>query len=341
MRVQPFGKDPSGLACSLFVLKGTGGAEVSVTDWGAHIVSIRVPNKSGKLHEVCLGQDSAEKYAAGGIGYMGATVGRYGNRIGGASFELNGESYQVGANEGPNMLHGGHEGFDQRLWACETEGDQAMVMRYVSPHLEEGFPGELKVSVRFSLDEQNSLRIDYQAVSDRDTQVNLTNHAYFNLSDEADILGHTLQVAADRYVWVGEDLIPTGDMPDVTGTPYDLRQPVLLGDMLRRRDHPMFAHANGYDVGFVLNGHGMRQVAVLRDTISGRTMRVLTDQPGLQCYSGQGMEALGHHGRRYGRFSGIALETQQHPDTVHHPQFGSTLLKAGDTYKTSTMYAFD
>ncbi len=339
--IRPFGADPQGNPCSLYTITNAGGASVSVTDWGAHIVSIRVPDRDGNLGEVCLGQDSAQRYAAGGIGYMGATVGRYGNRIGGASFELSGHTYHVGANEGKNSLHGGLEGFDRRLWRAEQVDDQAVAMRYVSPHMEEGFPGELRVTVTFRFDDDNQLRIDYAALSDRDTQVNLTNHAYFNLSDTDDILNHTLTIDADRVIAVGEDLIPTGEMLPVAGTPYDLRVPVLLADALKRRDHPMFAHANGFDIGYVLNGDGLRQAALLACAATGRAMRVHTDQPGVQCYSGQGMDAAGRGGQHYGAYSGIALETQHHPDTVHHPHFGDTLLKAGERYATTTIYAFE
>jgi len=194
--------------------------------------------------------------------------------------------------------------------------------------------------VRFGFDENSQLSIEYEAVSDQDTQINLTNHAYFNLGKDETILNHTLQIDADQFVEVNNELIPTGILAPVEGSVYDLRHPVLLSEAIKRQDNPMFSAAKGFDVGFVLNGQGFRQVAELYAKDTGRTMKVLTDQPGIQCYSGQGLNCSGHDECYYGAYAGIALETQQHPDTPHHPGFGSTLLKAGELYKTRTAYAF-
>lgn len=337
--IRPFGKDPAGQPADLITLTNARGESVSLTNFGGHIVSLMVLDRAAKLGEVCLGQDSAEDYARRDIGYMGGTIGRYGNRIGGAAFTLNGEEYPLYANDGRNTLHGGKEGFNRKLWAYQVE-DNSVVMRYTSPHMEEGYPGELKVTVRFTFSEQAELRIDYRATTDRDTQLNLTNHAYFNLGDSPDILGHTLWIDADQVIEVDGELIPTGAMLPVEGTPYDLRTPQPLGEAMQREDNAMFAAAKGFDIGYVLNGSGMRQIARLHDPDSGRVMTVSTDQPGVQCYSGQGFNCGGRAGHRYCAYAGIALETQQHPDTLHQPAFGSTLLKAGDVYQTATVYAF-
>ncbi|NLC32859.1 MAG: galactose mutarotase [Clostridiales bacterium] len=337
--ITPFGQTPQGERADLITVTNKKGESASFTNFGAHIVSIKVQDKFGNLGEVCLGQDDAAQYARSDIGYMGGTIGRYGNRIAGAQFELNGKVYHLYANDGANTLHGGQFGFDQKLWEYELS-DNSILMYYTSPDMEEGFPGELKVQVRFHFDEESQLSIDYEAISDQDTQVNLTNHAYFNLGHGEDILNHTLQIDADDFVEVDDDLIPTGELQPVEGTVYDLRQPVLLGEALKRRDHDMFLSAKGFDAAFVLNEKEFHQAAVLQAPDTGRSMKVWTDQPGVQCYSGQGLNCSGHDGIMYGPYAGIALETQQHPDTLHHPTFGSTLLKAGDLYKTKTVYAF-
>ncbi len=337
--VKPMPAGDIDLSADLITLTNSRGESVSLCNYGAHIVSVRVLDQTGQLGEVCLGQDTLAGYAIGDKGYMGATIGRYGNRIAGAGFEMDGIRYLLHANNGPNTLHGGREGFDKRRFSY-TLGEGSVTMRYVSPHLEEGFPGNLDTQVTFSFNDQAELRIDYHAVSDQDTQINLTNHVYFNLGDGADILDHHLQILADRVVEVDDALIPTGHLIPVEGTPFDLRQPQLLKDMMARTDNAMFNNAKGFDIGYVLQGEGMREIATFSLEDTGRTMRVLTDQPGVQCYSGQMFNCSGRGGRHYGPYAGLALETQQHPDTVHHPAFGSTRLQAGDVYQTSTVYAF-
>lgn len=338
--VLPFGCDPQGKQADLIVLSNTKGESVGLTNFGAHIVSVKVLDKEGNLGEVCLGQDSAEGYARRDIGYMGGTVGRYANRIGGAAFEMDGIRYPITANEGRNTLHGGRDGFDQKLWAYET-GDNSVTMRYTSAHMEEGFPGELSTQVVFCFDEQANLRIDYKASSDRDTQVSLTNHAYFNLGHGTDILTHTLQIKGNSFLDVDGELIPTGKVLPVEGTPFDAVRPVAVGGAWKKPSHSMFEGAKGFDVAYVLfEEAGLREAAVLYAPDSGRQMTVLTDLPGIQCYSGQGLDCPGHGGQRYGAYAGIALETQQHPDTPNHPGFGSTRLRAGDEYKTATVYTF-
>lgn len=337
--VRPMPAGEIDLSADLITLTNSRGESVSLCNYGAHIVSIRVLDKRGQIGEVCLGQDTLAGYVIGDKGYMGATIGRYGNRIAGASFEMDGISYLLHANNGPNTLHGGREGFDKRRFSYAL-GEGSVTMRYISPHLEEGFPGTLDTQVTFSFNDQAELRIDYHAISDQDTQINLTNHVYFNLGTDSDILNHRLQILADRVVEVDDALIPTGHMVPVDDTPYDLRQPQLLREMMARTDNAMFTAAKGYDIGYVLQGEGMREIAALSLEDTGRVLRVLTDQPGVQCYSGQMFDCTGRGGMHYGAYAGLALETQQHPDTVHHPAFGSTRLQAGDTYSTSTVYAF-
>ncbi len=341
--IKPFGKLADGSQVDWITLTNAQGASASFISYGAHLTSLKVPDREGRLLDVTLGMDSLEEYVATGKGQMGGSIGRYGNRIAGASFELNGKTYPLFANNGQACLHGGKEGFDKKLWACETHsqpGRDSVTFSRVSPHLEEGFPGELTVKVTYTWDDDNQLRMDYHAVSDQDTVINLTNHAYFNLGEDKDVKAQTLQISGDRVIAVTDDLIPTGQMMPVDGTPFDLRQPVLLGQAFARQDEPMFLAAKGYDIGYVLPGSGLREVARMHDPKSGRLMRVLTDQPGVQCYSGQGFDCQGRGGVHYGPYAGLALETQHHPDSVHHPHFGDTTLKAGESYQTSTIYAF-
>ena len=337
--VRPMPAGEIDLSADLITLTNSRGESVSLCNYGAHIVSIRVLDKRGQIGEVCLGQDTLAGYVIGDKGYMGATIGRYGNRISGAAFTLNGEEYALYANDGCNTLHGGQEGFNRKLWAYEVEGN-SVIMRYTSPDMEEGFPGALSVEVRFTFGEDAALRIDYLARTDKETHVNLTNHAYFNLAGEGSIRSHTLQVLADTVTATTEDLIPTGDFQPVAGTPYDLREPRLLGEALAQKGNAMFDSALGFDINYVLRGEGFREVAVLAHPGSGRVLRVLTDQPGLQVYSGQGNEGEYKIPALSGSYTGIALETQHFPDSVNQPRFPSTVLKAGEEYKTRTVYRF-
>lgn len=337
--IQPFGKTAQGEPVDRITITNARGESISVISYGAHLQSVKVLDSEGKLGEVCLGLDTVAQYEARNNGHMGGTIGRYANRIAGAQFELHGETYKLFANNGPNTLHGGKDGFDKRLWRYELDG-ASLLMRRLSPHMEEGFPGALEVAVRFRFDDQATLTIDYEAVSDQDTQVNLTNHAYFNLGPGPDVRNHLLQIHADHVIAADEALIPTGEFAPVKGTPYDVNQPVLIGEALKREDNAMFSAAKGFDIGYVCRGEGLREIAVLSSPESGRRMQVLTDLPGVQCYSGQGMDCRRNEQLHYGAYSGLALETQYHPDTLHHPAFGDTLLKAGQVFKTTTVYAF-
>ena len=340
---KPFGIDQIGRQMTLYTMTNKLGASVSVLDFGAHIVSVKVPDRNGKLSEVCLGFDTLEEYDQK-PSFLGATIGRVGNRIGGAKFTLNGTEYTLFKNDGPNTLHGGREGFDKKWWRGETleaDGEDTVIFTYVAHDMEEGFPGKLHVQVTFAWDDQCRLSIRYLSQSDNDTVVNLTNHSYWNLSDKDTMLDHTLLVNADCVTDVDEGLIPTGEFLAVGGTPLDLRAPKIIGDgVARRKECRLIDAVDGYDVNYVLNGEGMKEAGVLRDPDSGREMRVLTTEPGMQVYSGQGLNTTGHGGKVYGAYAGVALETQHYPDSPNHPNFPTITLKAGDTYQTTTIYAF-
>lgn len=340
---KPFGIDLIGRQMTLYTMTNKIGASVSVLDFGAHIVSIKVPDKNGNLADVCLGFDTLEEYDQK-PNYLGATVGRYGNRIAKARFTLNGQEYTLFPNNGRNNLHGGREGFDKKWWkgqGLEADGEDVVLFTYVAHDGEEGFPGKMRVQVSFAFDDDCRLTIRYLAISEQDTIVNMTNHAYFNLAGQGDILSHTLQIHSDYVTDVDQELIPTGEFMAVAGTPLDFNEPMKVGDgVARRKECRLVDEAEGYDVNYVIRGEGLREAAVLRDEKSGRTMRVLTTEPGLQIYSGQGLNLTGHGGAAYGAFAGIALETQHYPDSPNQPHFPSTVLKAGDTYQTTTVYAF-
>ncbi len=340
---RPFGVDLIGRQMTLYTMTNRAGASVSVLDFGAHLVSIRVPGRDGKLSDVCLGYDSFEDYDRK-PSFLGATVGRYANRIGGAKFTLNGKTYPLFANDGANTLHGGREGFDKKWWKGETleaDGEDAVIFTYVAHDMEEGFPGKMHVQVTFAWDDACRLTIRYLAQADKDTVINLTNHAYFNLAGEGTMLRHVLKVNADCVTDVDGGLIPTGEMLDVTGTPLDLRQGAVIGERIeRQKEHRLLEGVNGFDCNYVLKGEGLKEAGVLCDPESGRVMTVLTTEPGMQVYSGQGLNTAGRGGAEYGPYAGVALETQHFPDSPNKPAFPTTTLKAGDTYKSTTMYCF-
>ncbi len=340
-----FGKTPDGTDTHLFVMTNASGACAAVTDYGAHLVSVCVPDRTGALADVCLGFDSGDRYAVEG-GSIGASVGRYANRIAKGRFALNGTEYRLFINNGPNTLHGGRVGFDKRLFAaeeCEGCDEDAVTFTYVSPDMEENFPGEMKVSITFAWNRDNTLSIRYSAVSDRDTVVNLTNHAYWNLSGMKDptMLDQVLTVRSVLSTEVDEGLIPTGRVLDISGTAMDLSGGVTVRSVLERKDECAYVKmVDGLDFNYCLTGEGMREAAVLKDPSSGRVMRVLTTEPAIQAYSGQGLNTHGHGGTAYGPYAGVALETQHYPDSPNHPEFPTTVLLRGSTFASETRYCF-
>lgn len=341
MKISTFGQDAQGHEAKLYTIKNSQGTSATLCNFGARLMSLLHANRDGELVDVVLGFDTLEEYQTRS-GYLGATCGRFSNRIAGASFQLNGVTYQLFANNGKNSLHGGKIGFDKKFWDVETPDDQTVTFTYLSVDGEEGYPGNLKVSVTYHLNDQDELSLLYKAQTDADTVINLTNHSYFNLAGEGTILDHLLTIKGHYVLEASEDLIPTGDMTPVADSPYDLLQPTRLGDCLSKTgQNKMFDRANGFDINYVLDAGCMREVAELSCPSSGRRMRVYTDQPGIQVYSGQGLKSPGRHGKPQEAYSGIALETQHFPDSVHHPHFPTTVLKAGETFSSQTIYRLE
>jgi aldose 1-epimerase len=294
------------------------------------VTSIKVPDRNGVFGDIVLGYDTLEEYMRNPR-YLGALIGRHANRIARGKFSLDGVEYQLSQNNGANHLHGGVKGFDKRFWEA-SETRSGLHLEYFSPDGEENYPGNLTVAVDYSLSDENELRIEYHATTDKDTIVNLTNHSYFNLAGEGTILNHELMLQADSFTPVSEDLIPTGEILSVDGTRMDFRIVRVIGE-------------GGYDHNFVLNDwkHGsIRSVARLRDPNSGRVMEVLTTQPGIQFYSGNFLDGslIGKGGVRYEKYAALCLETQHFPDSPNQPDFPSTVLRAGETFNETTIYKF-
>jgi aldose 1-epimerase len=339
-----FGKTRTGEAVDLFTLKNAKGMEAAITNFGGIVVSLKTPDRNGKLADVVLGFDSLDGYL-GDNPYFGAIVGRYGNRIAKGRFTLDGKQYKLATNNGPNALHGGIKGFNKVVWQAQPAGDSGVKLTYVSKDGEEGYPGTLTATVEYTLTDANELKISYLATTDKDTVLNLTNHSYFNLAGEGtgDILGHELQIFADRFTPVDATLIPTGELRPVAGTPFDFRQPHTIGERIDSNDEQIKI-GGGYDHNFVLNGTmGMiHPAARVSEPKSGRVMEVLTTQPGVQFYSGNFLDGSikGKGGKPYKHRYGLCLETQHFPDSPNHPNFPTTTLKPGEKYQTTTIYKF-
>jgi aldose 1-epimerase len=343
-----FGKTPDGQPVDLYVLTNKNGAEASITNFGGALVTLKMPDRNGKLADLILGFDNVDGYVAD-KSYFGALVGRYGNRIGHAQFVLDGKTYTLAKNNGENTLHGGIKGFNKALWTAKilsTKGGQSLELGYVSKDGEEGFPGNLKVTVIYTLTDANALKIEYSATTDKKTVVNLTNHAYFNLAGQGsgDILGHLMMIPADQFTPVDSGLIPTGELRDVMGTPFDFRKPTAIGARIDAADEQLKL-GGGYDHNFVLRmhmDHGESLAARVVEPTSGRVMEVWTTEPGIQFYTGNFLDGktIGKGGATYPKRNAFCLETQHFPDSPNQPKFPSVVLNPGETYHTVTTYKF-
>ncbi|QKY01176.1 galactose mutarotase [Janthinobacterium lividum] len=341
----PFGILPDGQHVSVFTLTNRQGMQVKVLDFGAIISEIHVPDRDGSFADVVLGFERIEPYLHNSA-FLGAVIGRFGNRIAQGRFSLDGKDYQLAVNNAPNHLHGGNQGFHQVMWQAEpfTRDDVVGVtFTRSSPHGEDGYPGKLDVTVVYELDNDNALSLRYHVVTDQATPVNLTNHSYFNLAGQGDILGHALSINADRYLPVDAGSIPTGELADVTGTPFDLRQSTIIGSSIAL-PHEQLGIGRGYDHNFVLNQQeerGLKLAATVRDPQSGRVMQVYTQEPGVQFYSGNFLDGTQPGKLRANSYrSALCLETQHFPDSPNQPHFPSTILRPGQEYRTQTVYRF-
>ena len=342
---EPFGRMPDGAAVDLFTLKNAGGIEIRAMAYGGIITSLRVPDRSGRFDDVVLGFDRLDDYLKHHP-FFGAIIGRYGNRIAKGQFTLDGRPYKLATNNGPNHLHGGNKGFDRVLWnAAAVPGKNAVTFTRTSPDGEEGYPGNLRVQVTYTLTDKNELIVDYRATTDQPTVVNLTQHSYFNLAGQGsgDILGHTLMLNADRYTPVDTTLIPTGERALVAGTPFDFRRPTAIGVRIDQPD-PQLKNGLGYDHNWVLNrsGGGLQLAARVIEPKSGRMMEIRTTEPGIQFYSGNFLDGklTGKNKAQYKHRTGFCLETQHFPDSPNHPSFPSTTLRPGSEYRTTTVFTF-
>jgi len=350
IRKQSFGKTNSGEPIDLYSLSNKKGMEVSITNFGATIVTLRVPDRDGKPADIVLGFDTLEGYE-NGKSYFGATVGRYANRIGGGTFSINGKTYTLPKNNGNNTLHGGIVGFNKKVWKAReiaSKDGESLELSYLSVDGEEGFPGNLSVKVVFMVPaDRNELNIDYAATTDKDTVLNLSNHSYFNLAGEGngDILDQVMTLHTKQFTPVDKTLIPTGELRDVAGTPMDFTAATPIGKRIND-NYEQLVVGKGYDHNWVITraggGNGLTIVADAYDPKSGRTLEVLTTEPGVQFYSGNFLDgsAKGKGGKAYGQRAAFCLETQHFPDSPNHPNFPSTLLKPGGVFHSETVFRF-
>ena len=338
-----FGKMPDGTAVQIYTLTNSRGVEAKITNYGGILVSLRAPDRQGAMADVVLGFDSLAGYLANPGPFFGALIGRYGNRIGHARFTLNGVEYHLDKNDGDNSLHGGARGFDKRVWTARELPDGGLALTYLSKDGEDGYPGNLTITVTYHLTDANEVRIDYAATTDKDTVVNPTNHSYFNLkgAGSGDILGHRVTLNADRFTPVDAGLIPLGELRSVNGTPFDFRKAIPIGARIGQADEQLKL-GKGYDHNWVLNktGDAFSLAARVEEPESGRVLEVYTDQPGIQFYTGNFLDGKikGKGGKVYGHRSGFCLETQHFPDSPNQKGFPPTLLKPGQKFQSTTVY---
>jgi aldose 1-epimerase len=344
---QSFGKTADGENVDLYTLRNTRGAEAKIMNYGGIVVSLKVPDRSGKFDDVVLGFNDLDSYLKGHP-YFGAIIGRYGNRIAKGRFTLNGKEYKLAVNNGENHLHGGIKAFDKVVWTGSenrTKAGPAVVLTYRSKDGEEGYPGNLDVRVAYTLTNNNELRIDYSATTDQDTVINLTHHSYFNLAGEGngDILNHSVVINGNHFLPTDAGSIPTAELRKVQGTPFDFLTSHTIGERINE-DEEQLKLGNGYDHTWIINGRDgtMRMAAQAYETTSGRQMQVWTTEPGVQFYTGNFLDGTltGKSGKLYPRRSGFCFETQHYPDSPNQPSFPTTTLKKGATYKSTTIYRF-
>jgi len=345
VKKESFGTLPDGTSVDLYTMTNAQGMEIRATNYGGIVVSLRVPDKKGNLDDIALGFDDLKGYLAN-TPYFGAIIGRYGNRIAKGKFTLDGKEYTLARNNGPNSIHGGLKGFNQVAWQAEpfqSPVGVGIILSYTSKDGEEGYPGNLKTKVTYTLTGKNEWIIDYEAVTDKATPVNLTEHTYFNLAGEGkgDVLGHILQLNASRFTPVDQNLIPTGELRPVKSTPLDFTQPTAIGARIDA-DYEQLRLGHGYDHNFVIDRKDSDPVlaARVKEPASGRVLEVYTTEPGLQLYTGNFLDGTitGKRGHVYKQRFGFCLETQHFPDSPNHPDFPTTILRPGQTYHSRTIY---
>jgi aldose 1-epimerase len=344
----PFGKTAVGEKVDIYTLRNANGIEAQITNYGGIVVSLKVPDRHQRFDDVILGFGDLDKYLTKNDPYMGAIIGRYGNRIAEGRFTLNGVEYKLAVNNGENHLHGGIKGFDKVVWtgrSLRTAAGPAVALTYLSKNGEEGYPGNLRVRVVYTLTNKNELKIDYSATTDKDTVINLTNHSYFNLLGEGngDILNHLIQINGDRFLPTDAGSIPTGELKSTTGTPFDFLKATRIGARINDDDEQL-KFGNGYDHTWVINGRPgtLRLAATAYEPFTNRVLEVWTTEPGMQFYTGNFLEGsvTGKSGRPYERRTGFCFETQHYPDSPNQPKFPTTTLKRGATYRSTTIYKF-
>jgi aldose 1-epimerase len=343
---QPFGTAPDGQAVELYTLRNAKGAEACIMTYGGIVTSLKMPDNEGKMGDVVLGYDHLDGYIKNSP-FFGALIGRYGNRIAKGRFTLDGKTYTLATNNPPNSLHGGPQGFDKRVWTVAKADigpkGPRLELAYLSKDGEEGFPGNLNVTATYNLTDDNALRLDYTATTDKDTVCNLTHHSYFNLAGTGDILGNYVFINALKFTPVDSTLIPTGELRPVDGTPFDFRKPTIIGTRIDANDEQL-KFAGGYDHNWVINKNPgyLGLMARVIDPTSGRVMEVWSTEPGVQFYTGNFLDGTitGKGGCVYQRRSGLCFEPQHFPDSPNHPQFPSTELKPGQTYTNTILYKF-
>jgi aldose 1-epimerase len=333
----------NGAKVEAVTLTNSAGMSAKIMTLGATLQSLVVPDKAGKKEDVVLGYDTAQAYLDH-PDFFGASVGRYANRIAKGKFAIDGKSFTLATNDGPNSLHGGKLGFDKRMWKIDTVGNGAVTLSYVSADGEEGFPGELKVTVTYTLTDQNELKLEYRATTSKPTVLNLTNHSYFNLSgnDTRDVMGDSVTLHADKFTPVDATLIPTGERRPVAGTPFDFRSAHVVGTRIRDARDAQIRYGRGYDHNFIVDGSGLRSAAVVTEPVSGRTLEVSITAPGIQFYTGNFLDGtfFGKAGRAYRQGDAICLEPGVFPDSPNHPDFPTARLNPGQSYLNTIVYKF-